>query len=105
MEGPWAGSATNLLINFVIRYVDNQMKLSDLAVLYFGPGECTIDVIIPDATPIQPENFTRFFKSDETYYDLKGRFESETLIVGSIIVHPEDCGKRSLQWIASPKQP
>jgi hypothetical protein len=105
VEGLWTGSATNLLLTFQIAYQDGQVMLSDLGVLWFGRGDCTIDRLVVAATPIQPEEFTRFYKDDDIRYELTGRVDSATLIVGKITVQAEGCGSHILQWMATPKQP
>lgn len=106
-EGLWTGSATDgstLLLTFRIAYTDGQPMLTEVSVLWFGSGDCSINLFVADATSIQPEEFKRFFTNDDMHYNLTGHIVSATQMQGEIILHPEGCGERTLRWIAAPKR-
>jgi hypothetical protein len=106
VEGLWSGSGSNdLILSFRISHSNGQAILGELTVLWLGPGDdCTIDLVVTDETPIQPENFTRFFENKDIRYNLTGRVDSATLIVGEINLHYTGCSDRSIRWIARPRE-
>jgi len=106
-EGLWTGSATDgstLLLTFRVAYTDGQPSLTEVSVLWFGPGDCSINLLVADATPIQSEEFIRFFTNDDMHYNLTGHIVSATQMQGEITLHPEGCGERMLRWVAAPKR-
>lgn len=101
-EGVWSGGATGLILSFRIYYEGAQPMLTDLAILWLGPGECMVDHLLSESTPIQGTEFTRFYNKDELRYQLRAKIESATLISGVLDLRYTGCGERKFAWRAVP---
>lgn len=101
-EGVWSGGAASLILSFRIYYEGAQPMLTDLAILWPGPGECMVDHLLSEDTPIQGTEFTRFYNRDDLRYQLSAKIESATLISGVLNLRYAGCGERKFTWRAVP---
>jgi len=101
-EGVWSGGATGLILSFRIYFEGAQPMLTDLAILWLGPGECMVDHLLSENTPIQGTQFIRFYNKDDLRYQLSAEIESATLISGVLELRYTGCGERKFTWRAVP---